>query len=358
MANSFTTIKISEAIELRTHTKAILEKIEMLPAGTVVQLFPETANFKYDYRDDDGTVKRSSTGFLHPLRILSVPNNIWDQAKIDRLNLISSGLYVSALIERDIQGTQGNFDPVSLGEIQPDFLNSFHPTGKPKVTFTDAIEKRFPGRINKGVDPATMSPADREKSTRLYRELVAAVNRMVETPKGLLMIPTAEGRRLSEEYEKTGFVNPFGAWTVAVQGTAVRHDFANVPCAEFMSEVVRQAYSRGGYNVHEDFNPKKGNTLIWKETASVVGLSAALIKAGWVPWDPKDYRPPTGALLFHRTGRSPGHTYISAGHDGQLIVDNGAPQGRALRLTNDKTLKLMYQTGLFILPPGIQPQPW
>ena len=58
-----------------------------------------------------------------------------------------------------------------------------------------------------------------------------------------------------------------------------------------------------------------------------------LAGAGWIPWDMADYRPPIGAIMMHGAGTTPGHTYISAGDDGRLIVDNGAPQGRDLRAT-------------------------
>ena len=62
--------------------------------------------------------------------------------------------------------------------------------------------------------------------------------------------------------------------------------------------------------------------------------------------------------LMNEVGNSPGHTYISGGLNGQYVVDNGFPQGRNLRQTSDETIKIMYQTGLFILPPGVQPERW
>ena len=57
-------------------------------------------------------------------------------------------------------------------------------------------------------------------------------------------------------------------------------------------------------------------------------------------------------------GNTPGHTYLAAGDDGQIIMDNGSPHGRDLRKTTQKIIELMYQTGVFFLPPGIQPDPW
>lgn len=350
------TITLSSSMEIRKLEGQVLEKITLLPAGSVIEILAETQNNAMDYRDDSGRVQRSSNGFLHPIRLGRVPN-LSDSAIAD-LNAQTGGLYISARIEKDQQGTQGNFSPLSLGSAGPGFLKLFSSVGKPLNAYTSGINKRFPGKINQPVRSSDLSEADRVKYERIYQELVRVSNRAVATPKSLLMMPLAEARQHSINYENTGVVHPIGAWTIAVEGTAVRHDFANVPCAEFMSEVVRQAYQRAGYSVHDDFNTKKGNQLIWHKTASVVGLSQALVNAGWVPWDPQVFRPPTGALLFHMTGKSPGHTYISAGLDGQLIVDNGSPQGRNLRQSTEKTISLMFRTGLFILPPGIQPERW
>lgn len=356
--DQFTTIKISQAIELRTNQKDILEKVELMPAGTVIQLSAETTNLNYDYRNSKGEVERSSTGFLHPFRILSMPGDV-TQAHIDQLNLLKTGLYVSAIVERDVQGTKGNFAVLALEDSMTEgFVKFYSETGKPKKGYTSGINKRFPGKVNVGVDPASMSEAARVKYQRIFAELVKVANRAVATPKSLLMIPLADAQRFSVAYEQNGSVNPIGAWSVAVEATAVRHGFPNVPCAEFQSEIARQAYQRAGYSVHDDFNSTKGNKLIWDKTAAVVGFSAALVKAGWVPWDPTVYKPMTGAFLFNTTGNTPGHTYISAGHNGQFIVDNGAPQGRNLRKTVEKTIDIMYQTGLFILPPGINPEKW
>jgi hypothetical protein len=183
-------------------------------------------------------------------------------------------------------------------------------------------------------------------------------DRTVETPRALLMIDKALADKHSIAYEKTGVVPTSGAWTIAVQSTSVRHGFGNVPCAEFMSEVIRQAYQRAGYSVHDDFNAQKKNRLIWSDSAAVVNLSKALFIAGWVPWNTALYKPPTGAILMNAWGNTPGHAYISAGDDGRLIVDNGSPQGRDLRKTSQKIINMMYMTGLFFLPPGVSPERW
>jgi hypothetical protein len=84
----------------------------------------------------------------------------------------------------------------------------------------------------------------------------------------------------------------------------------------------------------------------------------ALYKAGWVAWDGTKYKPKTGAILVNGSGLSPGHTYISASDDGMIIVDNGAPQGRDLRKISQATIEMMFQTGVFFLPPGVNPSLW
>jgi hypothetical protein len=65
-----------------------------------------------------------------------------------------------------------------------------------------------------------------------------------------------------------------------------------------------------------------------------------------------------GAVLMNGSGVSPGHTYISANDDGTIIVDNGAPQGRDLKKTSASIIGMMFQTGVFFLPPGINPSLW
>ena len=173
-----------------------------------------------------------------------------------------------------------------------------------------------------------------------------------------MIMDISAATQASINFEKTGAILPTGAWTIATQGTAVRHGFANVPCAETQSEILRQAYTRAGYQVTDDFNTAKGNQLIWSNTAAVVNFSKALYTAGWIPWDSTIYKPMTGSFLMNGSGLSPGHTYISAGDDGRIIVDNGAPQGRDLRKTSQSTIDMQYQTGVFFLPPGIIPAKW
>jgi len=183
-------------------------------------------------------------------------------------------------------------------------------------------------------------------------------NREVATEKSLLFMPVDEARKWSLEVERTGRSPMSGAWSIAVKQTAVRHKFPAVPCAEFVSEVVREAYARAEVDINDDFNRVNTNRLIWSETASVAGLKKALLRAGWVPWNAHEFVPPIGAIMMNGTGETPGHVYLAAGHGGRFVVDNGAPGGRDLGATSVKTLKEMYSAGVFFLPPGVNPTRW
>lgn len=230
--------------------------------------------------------------------------------------------------------------------------------GRPQRNYEKRLRERFGEKLDKALTTSEISNSTLIKSQKIFREIQRAVDRTHGMDKNLMFMQTSAAIEASEKFEKIGDVSTTGAWTIAVEATSKRHGFANVPCAEFMSEVVRQAYARAGYKIDEDFNRQKGNSLIWTQTASVTGLSKALFKAGWVPYNAFNFRPPTGAIVFHTVGLSPSHTYAAAGLDGLQIVDNGAPKGRDLRKTKAKTRNLMFSTGFFMLPPGITPVPW
>lgn len=334
----------------------ILEKKVEVPAGATIEIPAPYEIQNIRYRKADGTVDWTSTGFIHPVLVVSIPGR--DVTEVEELNRTSGGLYVFASVVGDLHGVEGDFDAIASAPPGADFLTLFEPSGKPKFNSTASIKKRFGERLNKGVDPNTQKPAEREKWRRIHSELIRAANRTVPNPKAILMIDRDLAIERSIAFEEKGIIPLNGAWTIAVQATAVRHGFPNVPCAEFMSELLRQAYQRAGYAVTDDFNLQKKNRLFWSDTAAVVNLSKALDVAGWVPWDTSQYRPITGALMMHAAGFTPGHAYISAGHDGRLIVDNGSPQGRDLRATVAKTINLMYKSGVFFLPPGINPPKW
>ncbi len=353
---------LNQAMTLRYEKNSILEFKVELPAGSQIDIPENYEVLHLDYRKSDGAIERSSTGFIKPVTIVSVPEAArpsFPQSKIDQLNKTSGGLYVFASIVSDIVGVTGSFPAIKGAAAGAEFLKHYDEKGKPKFNYTSGLVKRFGSRVDKGVSADSLSSAEKTKWTKIYTELKRAGDRTVETPKAIIMIDKSTALKKSEAFEKDGTISPNGAWTIAVQGTAVRHGFANVPCAEFMSEMIREAYQRAGYRLTDDFNKTKGNYLSYADgTAAVVNLSAALNKAGWIPWDASKYRPMTGAIVMHTTGNSPGHTYMAAGHDGRLIVDNGAPQGRDLRKTKAKTIDIMFRSGVFFLPPGVNPAKW
>ncbi|MEK7355353.1 MAG: hypothetical protein AAB250_02820 [Bdellovibrionota bacterium] len=356
---NFSQVTLDQAMNVRKAVSSVLELVIELPMGSVVGVPPGYAISQLDYRAEDGSKARSSTGFVTPVYVISVPASAnWPQSKIDAVNQVAGGLYISARIVGAIEGVGGNFAALPTVAAEAPYLTNYFSNGKPKFNYTAAVVKRFGTRLNKGIPAEQMTAAEYEKSRRIYAELVKVGTRKSETPKSLLLIDNALATKLSEEYEKSRTIPMNGAWSVAVNGTALRHGFENVPCAEFQSEVLRQAYQRAGYRVTDDFSASRGNELIWTRTAAVSLFSKSLYDAGWVPWDTLKFKPPVGAFLMNGAGNTPGHTYLAAGDDGQIIMDNGSPHGRDLRKTTQKIIELMYQTGVFFLPPGIQPDPW
>lgn len=264
-------------------------------------------------------------------------------------DLVDPNLEPASTIEQKA-GTSGSFEPIAPSDPTVGYLKYFHRSGQPTFNYTRVLKKRFP-KINQAA-PSQL------KYNRIYAELMKAADRTAPTPKNFLMVEAAKAKECSIVYEKAGLVCPLGGWSIAVQQTAVRHGFPNAPCAEFQSELIREAYERAGYLATEDFNNAKGNPLIWSSTAAVVHLGDALYKAGWVPWEPSKFRPPVGAIMMHQEAQTPGHTFMIAGLDGKLIVDNAAPQGRDLDTLPANRITYMYQGGVFWLPPGINPQAW
>lgn len=352
---------LNQAMTLRYEKAGVLESKVELPEGTQIEV-PLAYEVKHiDFRNSNGGIERSSTGFIYPVKIVSMApqyKSVFPQSMIEEINRTNGGLFIMASIVGNLEGLEGQFAVVSAAPPGAGFLKYYNPSGKPKFKYTNSVSKRFGPRLNKGIDPGSLSTSEKTKWQRIHNELKKAVNRTMETPRSYLMMDKAKATQASIDFEKKGIVSTGGAWTIATQGTAVRHGFPNVPCAEFQSELLRQAYQRAGYRVTEDFNSSKGNPLIWSNSAAVVNFSMALYKAGWVPWDSTLYRPILGSFLMNGSGLTPGHTYTSGGDDGRLIVDNGAPQGRDLRKTAEKTISIMYQTGVFFLPPGIQPPTW
>lgn len=348
-------LALEEPMTVYHEQKGVLEPLENLPAGTVIELLPGYQVQNLPHRDSNNKVTYSTTGFLSPIRLVSVPDLA--ETRLNELNQTEGGLYLSASLLQSIEGEEGEFAPlIPATEINPEYFELFEATGQPKFGYQPGLKRRFGDKLNVGAEIS--DEKTKTKYEKIMAELVRAVSRENPAPRDLMMMNQTLARFHSNEYERSGLVATKGAWSIAVSVTAVRHGFANTPCAEFASEVIRQAYKRAGYEVADDFNKKNRNQLIWHKTAAVAGLSRALFKAGWTVWSTKDYRPPVGAVMLNGVGQTPGHVFFAAGSDGRWIVDNGSPQGRDLQKTSLKTLNSLYKAGAFMLPPGITPQPW
>jgi hypothetical protein len=354
------TLQLGSDMNVRYLKNNVLELVVEIPTGTKIEVQDNYQVVNFDYRNSDGGLSRNSTGFANPIKIIEVPKayqSKFTATKIAQYNNVAGGLHILASTIGAADTSTGSYSAISAGTAGSGFLKFYNSSGKIKSGFTKGSTKRFPN-INKGVALESLSSAQQAKSIAIYNELKKAVDRTVDTSKSYMILNKTDAQAASINFEKYGTILKYGAWTIATQATAVRHGFANVPCAETQSEILRQAYTRAGYKVTNDFNTSRGNPLIWSNTAAVKNFSMALYLAGWIAWDATKYKPMTGAFLMHGVGQSPGHTYISAGDNGRIIVDNGAPQGRDLRKTTGSSIELQYQTGLFFLPPGINPEVW
>ena len=230
----------------------------------------------------------------------------------------------------------------------------FRPGGKKPGIWTRLLESKFGQKLN-----AVFNRGLTEKEKVKWKTIFFEMQRVTTNKdrEELLFIDKDKASDLVDKFEADPLheLSPVGAYTMAVNVTAVRHKFPQTPCAEFMSEIIRQAYKRAGYDLAADFSPEKKSQLIWSHTALVTTLGNSLLRAGWTVWDNTKFHPPVGAILMHTAGTSPSHTYMSAGDDGNFIIDNAHPRGFDLRTAPQKLIDFEYSTGAFFLPPGQVP---
>lgn len=362
---------LSGAANLRTLNNSILEVVVQVPTGSEIEVVSGVAPVFYDYRDSDGSVKRSSNGFYPNLQLKSVPASEQENFPpdmIEEINRTPAGLFMSSLDLNSGLENDGTI-PALSNEGEPDerYLKYFSPSGKRlRNNYSNYHKKRFGDQLNREIPLSSLPSNEQRKWLAIYQELVGISDRTRETSRKNLFIDSGSSsqdvelaKRYSIQFENNGTIQKYGAWSIAVLGTASRHGFENVPCAEFVSEMIRQAYTKAGYQMADDFKGK--NYLLWSNTAAVVNLASALFSAGWIPWDPYLYKPKTGAIGMHAQATTPGHTYMIAGENGRFIVDNGSPKGRDLFRTSNyqkDIIGLMYDHGVFFLPPGIIPERW
>lgn len=347
-------ITVDSETNLRTLKDNVLEVVHLLKAGDVIEIVKSAQPVVHNYRTSDGDIEFASTGFYPKVKI--VKSSLSEQAQKD-LNALDTGLYITTIAISETS-TSLVIKPLTTHTPGEGFHKFYQDSGKPKVTWTQGILKRLPN-LNQRVEWATLTDAEKKKWAAIMGELEKVSDRTRAIPRDLLIIDKAVAETQSLDFEKNKTVQKKGAWSIAVNGTAKRNGFEEVPCAEFVSEVIRQAYARAGYSHFDDFNAKNNNTLNYENGAAMVRyLSLYLARAGWIPWDAAKYAPSMGAIIMHTTGISPGHTYISAGSNGRFIIDNSSPQGRDLRIATGNTIELMYQHGVFFLPPGFSPERW
>jgi hypothetical protein len=352
------TVTLPEDDSVRYLKDNVLEIAAALPKGTRLSYPKDAKGQNYDYRDADGTVHWSSNFYYPEVRIedSEAPSPLLTSAEIFKLNATPGGLYVSSVLA---EVPPMSWIPALVAKPAGDgFLAAYREDGKPKLSFTKKLRSRFGDQLNRAISMNTQSPSEQRKWWAIYGELKHLGDRTRELETEALYTTSDLANRFSIDYEETGVVQKIGAWSIAVLGTAPRHGFSNVPCAEFMSEMIRHAYVRAGYHHQDDFNDKLDNPLIWSYSAAVTNLAEALYKAGWIPWEAYYYQPMTGAPMMNEAAQTPGHAYMTAGEDGRFIVDNGSPKGRDLRATSAKIIEMMYHNGVFFLPPGIIPHRW
>ncbi len=346
----------------------VLRKVKTLSAGTVVSLpeggLPILMDFETGGRDTSGfysQVKESGTTL--PSYCKSAP-----------------GFYISALVP--IHSGSEEIAPLALDATSNSTYQAvYSETGQVRKS-DDTIawgigrnKKRFKAIWNKHYASGELSYEDLARGQAVLAELAIFADRTTPTESNLVYLQVGDSedseaiaRSLSlQTMNDYGFSPAYGAWDIAIYGTATRLGFAHAPCAEFVSEVVRQAYARAGYSHADDFKESIREQLIftpWQNNIfgpqSVRGLADRLAAAGWIPWDPSVYRPPVGSIAMALDAWTPGHTYLIGRNGGQFIVDNGNPRGLDLRQSPLALRKFrdMYGHGVFFLPPGITPTKW
>jgi hypothetical protein len=311
------------------------------PAPSATPSIPNTAG--------GGTPRPHQEFQPGPLPTPDAPNFVVPDGKPATPNLVPN--------QTSAEEKELDIEPATEFDQRP-LSKEFHQSGQPKFSYTERLNRRFSAVLNKAKPMESLSRKDQDKWKKIFDEIQKVANTEAGVPKRLLFIDKKEAIERSKSFEKDGVSSPEGAHSIAVDATAPRHGFADRPCAEFMSEIIRQAYQRAGIALNEDFNSQDRNELVWSETAAVEGLRNALIKAGWTMWDTAEFKPIIGAVIMHQVGDTPGHTYMSGSDNGLVVIDNGSPRGRDLRKSTLKLIKFMYHGGLFLLPPGITPAKW
>ncbi len=361
-----------------------LSKALILPKTAVIS-YSSKAKVQNFSIDETVTINK---GFVGPVNITKLPKSYLDKLTPEQLSQIlslSGFIYISAEIMAD-RGSSGHYSAIALKDseeiLSKSWTKYFESNGRTKYPAKAMLKNRavFGHLIN--IPNDRLRADERTKFEKVFSEIAVAVNREVSTPKQYMILDPKQLAERVSALLKFGTVGKYGAHSVAVKGVAERY-FKKTPCAEFVSEVVRQAYLRAGYDYREDFNEDKKNPLKWlysykdnrgntinRNGSSVQGLTESFAIAGWIPWTADEFIPPVGAIMATQKATSPGHIYFVGGYNGFIIVDNGAPQGRDIRTqperylawsgkgANGKSNKGVWTNSVFFLPPGMTPKRW
>lgn len=90
---------LTEPTNARISVNGVVEILVELPAGSEIALSLDPAVKNPNYRNSEGRVVRSETGFFHPVSVVSVPKEFrtrYPDEVIAGWNSIAGGLYISA----------------------------------------------------------------------------------------------------------------------------------------------------------------------------------------------------------------------------------------------------------------------
>lgn len=94
-----TRVILTEPTNIRFSVNDVVEILAEIPAGSEIALSTDPTVKNPNYRNSDGRIVRSETGFFHPVSIVSVPKESrasYPDEVIDGWNSIAGGLYISA----------------------------------------------------------------------------------------------------------------------------------------------------------------------------------------------------------------------------------------------------------------------
>lgn len=131
-----TTYELEQDTNLWYEVKDVLHLRIEVPAGARISI-PKNHEFSImKYRTANGKIENSTTGFISPVRIVSVPKdreNDFPVSKIKTWNETPGGLFVTAAIIGRVGGVKGEFAPIEGAQPGTGFRRHFDVSGRPLV---------------------------------------------------------------------------------------------------------------------------------------------------------------------------------------------------------------------------------